>query len=94
MRFKVPAVGAWVWSGLCLPLPTHFMSTMLSCSVPASPEDQTGQDLAEDAASRGCLPLCLPECSSDASYRKGLNKLICSILDDLVQQVVQYRNPP
>lgn len=77
------------WSGLCLPLPIHFMSTVLSCSVPACPGDQTGQDLAQGAASRGCLPLCPPGCPFDASCRKGLNKLICSILDDLIQQVVQ-----
>lgn len=69
------------------------MSTVLSCSAPACPGDQTGQDLAEGATSRGCFSLCLPGCSFDASCRKGLNKLICSILDDLIQQVVQYRNP-
>lgn len=51
-------------------------------------------DLAEGAASTGSPLLCPPECSFDASCKKGLNKLICSILDDLIQQVVQYRNPP
>lgn len=90
MRFKVPAAGAWDGFGVgsaSLPSLLYEHCVVLQCPCLS----WLGTRLARTWE---CLPACPPGCSFGASFRKGLNKLIFSILDDVNQQVGQYRNPP
>lgn len=86
----MPASGPWDGFGVGSAPLSPLASRALCC--PAVSLLVLRTRLAEGAASRGCLsPGC---CSFDAFCRKGLKKQTCSILDYLIQQIMQYRNPP